>query len=387
MSLRKLPYGANYLDREEMKHLDDALKEKILFRYTTERRSSGDILEEMVSSKFRTDYVLATLNCTQGLRLALLSTQPKVGDKVYMPAMTFIATAGAILSNGLIPVLVDVDENFTIDISQIPKDAERAIVCHMDGHIGNVPEHVPFVIEDVAQSIGGRFEDGMYAGTKGSIGVYSFQHAKILTSGQGGIVVTDDKELYSRFRSYHDHGSNRQHGEYPTWDHESFFGENMIANEAQTSIQIQQLDHLQEISAGLERGYAVFEEVISDTSRFRVLTRNSGDQKLSLRLQFEDKSTRDRVLEAVKAKGLPFWNYDRYFLPDHPVLKEKNSIYADNFPWSLVEDPEELWGDTDFSETKARIESTLCLSVSPEQSVDQQYEEAKKFRAALDLVL
>lgn len=383
MALRRLPYGANFLDIEEMDELQEALEEKVLFRYTTERQSSGDRFEAMVREKFGTRHALATLNCTQGLRLALLATRPKVGDKVYIPAMTFIATAGAVLSCGLIPVLTDVDENFSLDPAKLPADAQRVIVCHMDGHAGAVPEKPAFVIEDTAQSMGARFDDGSYAGTRGAVGVYSFQHAKILTSGQGGLLVTDRDELYQAFRTYHDHGATRRHGEYPTWPADSFYGENMIAGEAQTSIQIQQFRHLDRITAGLERGYGIYREEIESSNLFTVIPRHGGDQKLSLRLRFTDQPYRDKAIEELKKAGLPFWTYDRYFLPDHAVMRDKKSVYADGFPWNLADDPGALWDAAAFEGTRRAIASTLCLPVSPEQDAGEQRAEASLFRQAL----
>lgn len=233
MTLRRLPYGANYLDQEDAIELKRAFEEKILFRYTTERQSSGDLLEQFVKNKFQVTHALALPNCTQGLRLALLSTKPKVGDKVYIPCMTFVAVAGAVLSSGLIPVLTDVDENYALDPTKLPKDAKRVIVAHMEGFVGPMPQNTEFVIEDAAQAMGAKHPDGIYAGAKGTAGVYSFHHAKILTSGEGGLVITNDKEIHHSIRAYHDHGSSRKHGEYPTWKDDAFYGENMVSSEIQ----------------------------------------------------------------------------------------------------------------------------------------------------------
>ncbi len=385
MSLRRLPYGANYLDQAEATELQAAFEEKILFRYTTERKSSGDLLEEFVRNKFKVTYALATPNCTQSLRLAILATRPKVGDKVYIPCMTFVAVAGAVLSCGLIPVLTDVDENYSLDPEKLPRNAERVIVAHMEGLVGPAPNDVPFVIEDAAQAMGAKHPDGVFAGCKGAAGVFSFHHAKVLTSGEGGLVVTNNDNIYQAIRAYHDHGSSRKHGEYPTWKADAFYGENMVAGELQTSVQLQQFHHLDKITAGLERGYSLLKGVISSNDKFDVLERKTNDQKISLRIRFKEKEQQLRAANVFHAKGLPFWNFGRYYLPDHPVLRDRQSIYADGFPWNLAgEDP--LWDRAAFAATKDRIDRTLCLPVSPEQPADVQAKEAKAYLQALSLV-
>lgn len=385
MSLRRLPYGANYLSFGEMPELSDAFREQVLFRYTTERESSGDLFEKAVVQKFGVSHALATVNCTQSLRLALMATKPKIGDKVYIPAMTFVAVAGAVLSCGLIPVLVDVDENYSLDVSKLPSDAERVIVAHMEGLVGLVP-NVKFSIEDCAQAMGAKHPDGKYAGTVGTAGVYSFHHAKVLTSGEGGLVVTNNSEIYGYIRGYHDHGSSRKHGEYPVWKDNACFGENMVAGEVQTSVQLQQLRHLDEITNGLDTGYAILKEIIPESSEYDILQRKEYDQKISLRIRFKEIAQQRRAIEAFKRANLPHWTFNRYFLPDHPILRDKKSLYADGFPWGLVNDPEKLWDRSSFSLTKDRIDRTLCLPVSPEQSPDKQYNEALAYKHALELI-
>lgn len=385
MTLRRLPYGANYLNPEEMIELDAALQEKILFRYTTERESSGDQFEKAVMQKFGISHALATLNCTQSLRLALMATRPNVGDKVYIPAMTFVAVAGAVLSCGLIPVLTDVDENYSLDISKLPSDADRVIVAHMEGMVGPVP-NVKFTVEDCAQAMGARHPDGRYAGTVGTVGVYSFHHAKVLTSGEGGLIVTNNAEVHGHIRGYHDHGSSRKHGEYPVWKDNAYFGENMVAGEPQTSIQLQQFRHLDEITNGLETGYNILKDVIPESREYDILQRKDYDQKISLRIRFKEAAQQKLAIEIFKKSGLPHWTFDRYFLPDHPILRDKKSLYADGFPWSLVHNLEELWDRAAFSVTKDRIDRTLCLPVSPEQSPEQQYQEALAYKHALEMI-
>src|SRR5437879_3515767 len=127
---RFLPYGANYLDWSDMSELRAAVEQKVLFRYQTESESMASRLERRVSEELGVSHVLAVHNCTEALRLALVSTRPRTGDVVYIPAVTFVAVAGAVLATGLIPVPVDVDDSFALDASLLPSDAPRVIAAH-----------------------------------------------------------------------------------------------------------------------------------------------------------------------------------------------------------------------------------------------------------------
>ena len=376
--LRRLPYGANYLDLDEMDELRGALDKKILFRYLAETPTAATRLEALACERFGTLKALALHNCTEALRVAILATRPCVGDVVYIPAVTFVAVAGAVLSCGLIPVLVDVDAEFCLDPAALPADAQRVIVAHMEGTVGACPVNVPYVIEDVAQSIGGRHQDGRYAGTHGYAGVFSFHHNKILTSGEGGLLITNDAERFELMRAYHDHGCFRVQGEYPRWCEDAFYGENLVTSEPIAAIQLQQFRHLDRILAGLERGYELLHNEIA--SYFQVNQRKTGDLKLSVRLEAESPKQAVRWQEALQRAGLPVWTLSRYFLPDHPVLKARQSIYADSFPWSLMRNERPL---TRADETRERLQRIVCLPVSPELTEAEQRFEASRFRSAL----
>lgn len=379
--MRRLPYGANYLDWEDMSELREAVDGKILFRYQTTNPSISERLERHIEYRFGARHALAVHNCTEGLRLCLLATQPRVGDLVYVPAVTFVAVVGAVLSCGLIPVVVDVDEDFHLDPRKLPEGASRVIVAHMEGLVGPLPRGPAFVIEDAAQALGGRHGDGRCAGAAGWAGVFSFHHNKVLTSGEGGAVITNDSRALERMRMYHDHGSERVHGEYPRWSDSAFYGENCVTSEPIAAIQCQQFRHLDTILEGLWRGYRFLrEEMEHARPLFVARDRKQGDVPVSLRIECESREARDRAVDRLRARRLPYWTLDRYFLPDHPVMTLRRSIYADGFPWNLS--PSEA-NTPACSRTRDRLERVLCLPISPELSEREHVAEAEAFRAAL----
>ncbi|MEU7164423.1 DegT/DnrJ/EryC1/StrS family aminotransferase [Streptomyces morookaense] len=384
---RFLPYGANYLDWSDMHELREAVGHGVLFRYQTESESIASRLERRVSQRLGAAHVLAVHNCTEALRLALISTRPRTGALVHIPAVTFVAVAGAVLSSGLVPVLVDVDDSLSLDATLLPQDAERVIVAHMEGTVAPLPEGVPYVVEDCAQALGGRFPDGRHAGTAGYAGTFSFHHNKVLTSGEGGLIVTGDPDAWATMRCYHDHGSARVPGRYPTWNADAHYGENFVTSEGVAAIQFQQFRHLDELLAGLERMHALAMDELPDRSGLEVLPRAPGDVKISLRFRCESRELRDTAVATLTERGIANWTLDKYFLPAHPVLAGRRSLYADGFPWSLAPAGRPLALSRDgFARTRDLLDRTLCVPLSPELPEQEQVLAVKAVRQALEAV-
>ncbi|MER6913556.1 DegT/DnrJ/EryC1/StrS family aminotransferase [Streptomyces sp. NPDC000594] len=384
LGLRFLPYGANYLDWSDMSELRHAVEQGVLFRYQTESESMASLLERRVAEKLGAAHVLAVHNCTEALRLALVSTRPRVGDPVHIPAVTFVAVAGAVLSTGLIPVPVDVDETFSLDTSLLPPDTQRVIVAHMEGTVAGLPEGVPYVIEDAAQALGAAFPDGRRAGTRGYAGTFSFHHNKVLTSGEGGLLVTQDPRAWEVMRCYHDHGSARVPGRYPTWNEGAYYGENFVTSEEVAAIQLQQFRHLDEILAGLERHYAIACEELPDRSDITPLPRAAGDAKISLRFRLESRELRDAAVARLTERSIANWTLGKYLLPEHPVLTSRRSLYADGFPWNLADGVPRGISRDGFARTRALLDRTLCVPLSPELSEADQRIAAKTLRQTLE---
>ncbi|MCS0634815.1 DegT/DnrJ/EryC1/StrS family aminotransferase [Streptomyces sp. LP05-1] len=383
---RFLPYGANYLDWSDMSELREVIDQRVLFRYQTEGESMASRLERTVAARLGARHALAVHNGTEALRLCLISTRPSVGDLVHIPAVTFVAVAGAVLSCGLIPVLVDVDESLSLDPALLPPDARRVITAHMEGTVAPVPEGIEYVIEDCAQSLGARLPDGRHAGTAGYAGTFSFHHNKVLTSGEGGLIVTGDPAAWARMRGYHDHGSARVPGHYPAWNDDAHFGENFVTSEEVAAVQCQQFRHLDEILAGLESMYAVVMDRLPDRPDLTVLPRAAGDAKVSVRLRWESRALRDAAVAALTARGIANWTLDKYLLPEHPVFTGRRSIYADGFPWNHAPAGPLVLSRDGFARTRDLLDRTLCVPLSPELAEQGQIVAAKAIQQALEEV-
>lgn len=157
-------------------------------------------------------YAITCVNGSVSLRLALIACGVKPGDEVIVPPYTFITTASSVIECNCVPVFVDIDPD-TYNISPAAIEAavtERTmaiipvhfggLACDMDAIMDIAKRHNLYVIEDAAHAHGAEYK-GKKLGSIGDVGSFSFQSSKNLTSGEGGIVITNDDELYAMMRS------------------------------------------------------------------------------------------------------------------------------------------------------------------------------------------
>lgn len=187
-----------------------------------------------------TKYAVALSNGTVALDIALKALEIGAGDEVIVTSRTFLASVSSIVTAGATPVFADVDcdsQNITADtILPVITSKTRAIICvhlagwpcEMDTIMQLAQEHHLYVIEDCAQAHGATYK-GKMLGSIGHIGAWSFCQDKIMTTGgEGGMVTTNDQELWSKMWSYKDHGKSweaiyeRQHPPGFRWLHDSF---------------------------------------------------------------------------------------------------------------------------------------------------------------------
>ncbi len=187
-----------------------------------------------------TKFAVAVANGTVALDLALLALGIGTGDEVIVTSRTFLASVSSIINAGAVPVFADVNaDSQNIDVSTISavlSPRTKAIICvhlagwpcDMDPIMALAAEHGIRVIEDCAQAHGARYK-GRPVGSIGDIGAWSFCQDKIMTTGgEGGMVTTNDRELWSKMWSFKDHGKSweavyeREHAPGFRWLHESF---------------------------------------------------------------------------------------------------------------------------------------------------------------------
>lgn len=202
-----------YVDDKEVEYVKDAAKNgwnenwnKYLVKF-----------EEEFSKYIGLKHAMCTSSCTGALHLALASLNIGKGDEVILPDMSWIATASAVTYVGATPVFVDIDpDSWTIDPDSIKKaitSKTKAIMpvhlyghpCEMDRIMEIAKENNLYVIEDAAPSIGAEFK-GKRTGSFGDFAGFSFQGAKLLVTGEGGMLLTNNKETFEIAKNLNDHG-------------------------------------------------------------------------------------------------------------------------------------------------------------------------------------
>ena len=191
-------------------------------------RSGGWLMEHDKTRQFESiiaDYTgashcIVTVNGTVSLTLAALACDVRPGDEVIVPNYTMIATANSVFMLGANPVFVDVEpETLCLDINRTeaaltPKTRAIMLVtangrypkAGIEAFVDLADKHGLALIEDAAQSLGSHFPDGRHIGSVGKVGSFSFSVPKIITTGQGGCLITNDDELAERLRKLKDFG-------------------------------------------------------------------------------------------------------------------------------------------------------------------------------------
>jgi len=244
-----IPIFEPYFFGNEKKYLNNCID-------TTWISSQGEYIikfEKALAEYHNVDYAIATSNCTTALHLSLKGLGIGPGDEVICPDLTFIAPANMIVLSGAKLVLVDIDlDTLTINPSlikeKVTEHTKAIIVVHQFGHAAHMDEILAIakeydlkVIEDNAESIGGRYK-GELLGTFGDVATYSFFGNKIITTGEGGAVLTNDKDTAIRCRELRDHGMNHKK-KY----HHTNLGYNYRMTNMQAAIGLAQMERLNQI--------------------------------------------------------------------------------------------------------------------------------------------
>lgn len=342
--------GFEFFGEEERKEVNDVLETGILMRYGFDGPRKGiwksKELEAAICSTFGTGYAQLTSSGTAALTTAMAALGIGAGDEVIMPAFTFVASFEAVLSMGAVPVLVDIDESLTLD----PKAVKAAITpktkcimpVHMCGSMADLDalkaicdEHQLILLEDACQSIGGTYK-GKHLGTIGHAGTFSFDFVKTITCGEGGVVMTNDQNVYTKCDAFTDHGHDHL-GVDRGADLHPFLGYNFRISELHAAVglaQIRKLDTFLAIQRKHNQILRSYMEQVPGIS-FRVVPDPSGDSGSFLSWFLPSQAQTEKAIEALKAAGIFAGNFywfanNWHYIKKWDHLKNVQSLYALN---------------------------------------------------------
>ncbi|OWU82346.1 aminotransferase [Oceanicola sp. 22II-s10i] len=207
MTLPPNVYDAEPIPEAAAAEIARLLQSGDLFRYTAPQDAPVALLEREFADMMGAKYALAVASCSAALFLSLKALDLPRGAKVLIPAFTFAAVPSSIVHADCTPVLVEVGDNYRIDMDDFAAKlpgADAVMISHMRGHTSDMDAIMALadtagvpVIEDAAHSLGTTWH-GRKIGTIGRIGCFSFQSYKLLNAGEGGVLITDDPEVMAR---------------------------------------------------------------------------------------------------------------------------------------------------------------------------------------------
>ena len=327
-------------DEKEQRALMQVLKSRVWWRTPGTRTLE---FERKFAAYHQAKHGIAVTNGTAALEVVLAALGVGPGDEVIVPDFTFIATASAVLAAGALPVLVDVTpDTYCLDPDLVEEkitDSTKAIIAvHMGGHPADLDRlseiarrHSIRLVEDSAHAHGSEWK-GRKIGAIGDIGTFSFQASKLITAGEGGIIITNDDELERRARSVHDCG--RMPGE---WFYSHFiYGSNYRLSEWQGAILTQQLSRLDKQAAIRTKNATYLDSVLPEIEGIipqKHDPRCTRNGHYAYIFHYESSAFADlpikRFIEALEAEGIPT---QASYPPIHELDLFKSGEYLNRLP-------------------------------------------------------
>ena len=330
----------------ERKEVNDVLDNGVLMRYGFDGMRKGHWkakeLEAELAKTFQSKHVQLVSSGTAAVSVALASAGVGAGDEVIMPTFTFVASFEAIMMLGAIPILVDIDDTLTLD----PKAVEAAItpktkavmVVQMCGSMGDMDAlrqvcdaHDLIFVEDACQAIGGTYK-GQPLGSIADLGCFSFDFVKTITCGEGGAVVTNNKDYYINADHYSDHGHDHVGSDRGAETH-PFLGYNFRISELHAAVGLAQVRRLPEFIALQKKNYTIIRDALSQIPEvtFRTVPEGGEESYAFLNFFLPDGETSQKVSEAFKVNGVDVcWNYYQnnwHYIRKWNHLKELKSLF------------------------------------------------------------
>ncbi|MBO0329721.1 DegT/DnrJ/EryC1/StrS family aminotransferase [[Muricauda] lutisoli] len=395
--------GFELFGDKERKEVQDVMDSGVLMRYGFDGMRNGHWktkeLEANLSKRMQSKYTHAVSSGTAALTVALASAGIGAGDEVIMPTFTFVASFESILALGAVPILVDIDDTLTLK----PEAVEKAITpktkvvmpVHMCGSMANLDalqaicdKHGLLLLEDACQAIGGTY-NGKPLGSIGDLGCFSFDYVKTITCGEGGAVITDNKNYYENAHKYSDHGhdhvgNNRGAEEHP------FLGYNFRISEMNAAVGVAQLARLDEFVGIQKRNYTILREALSTISEIVFRTVPDGGEENYSFLNFflpsgDFAQKTHQALSEVGVDGCFYWyNNNWHYYKKWEHLTEMKSLGR------LPKDVQESLPDyskADFSESDKWMSRNISCLIKLGWSEEEVTDRASKMVEAIKSVL
>ncbi len=351
--------GLSLFGDEERDAALAVLESRSLFRYYGPDLQNAVVnFEAAACDTLGCAHAVAVSSGTAALRVALAAAGVGCGDEVIVPAFTFIATVNAVVVAGAVPVFAEVDDTLGLDAADVAAkitDRTTAVIavhlendaCDLDALLAVTRPRDVTVIEDAAQAMGATYR-GRSLGTIGDLGCFSLQLEKNVTSGEGGLVATDDDRLFLRAARYQDQG-----GQFVT-SHgggrgdelgESFVGENLRMTELAGAVAGAQFRKLSGLLDSMRTNKARILEGVGEVAgmRLRRSPDPAGDGGSSITWFLPSQEIAKKFAKALIAEGVPagqFYAGRPVYLT--PSIVGKRTVTNKGGPWHCREHPTDV---------------------------------------------
>ena len=389
---------------KERKEVNDVLNTGILMRYGFDGPRQGiwksKELESAICNTFGCKYAQLTSSGTAALSTAMSALGIGYGDEVITPAFTFVASFEAILSVGAVPVLVDVDETLTLNPeavrSAITPKTKAIMPVHMCGSMADMDallnickEHQLLLLEDACQSIGASYK-GKHLGTIGHAGTFSFDFVKTMTCAEGGVVMTNDENVFTNSDGFTDHGHDHKGADRGA-DLHPFIGYNYRISELHAAVGLAQIKRLPEFLATQKKNHAQLKNILSQVAEvsFRKIPDPAGDSCTFLSWFLPTEAQTMAVVSEMITQGILAGNFYWYDNNWHYIRKWdhlKNAITLNALHPDLKAQVIHH-ANKDFSASDAVMSRCISTSISLLWTEEQIKEKGEKMVGAILKVL
>jgi len=387
----------------ERESVNDVLDNGILMRYGFDGMRNGHWKAKALESELRktlnTNHVQLVSSGTAAVSVALASAGVGAGDEVIMPTFTFVASFEAIMMLGAIPVLVDIDSTLTLD----PKAVEAAItqntkavmVVQMCGSMGDMDtlksicdNHNLIFVEDACQAIGGTY-NGKSLGSIADVGCFSFDFVKTITCGEGGAVITNNKDYYLNADHYSDHGHDHMGNDRGAETH-PFLGYNFRISELHAAVGLAQVKRLPEFLAIQKRNFKIIKNELATIPEieFRTVPKGGVESCAFLSFFLPNLEISRKVSETFKSNEIDVcWNYfdnNWHYIREWHHLKDAKSLYPLS---SEIKNALEELKTQNFSQSDFYIGRNISCLIKLSWTEEEVRERALKMRNCINEVL
>ena len=377
-AVTKVAQYARDVDSRAMFKVNESLKESIN-------------LQEELCEKMECKHAIFMTSGQAALTSAIIALGIGPGDEVIVPAYTYISTAMAVTMAGAIPILADVDESLTLCAKSVEEKITprtkaimpvhiQGLPCNMDALTEVAKKHNLYIVEDACQADGGSYK-GKRLGTIGDMGAFSFNYFKIISCGEGGALLTNNKIFHERALIYHDSAAVAYFGnQLADFETQLFCGNEYRSNEFCAAFLRVQLKRLDGILADCRKNKKYIMDALEGMCDFVPSNDIEGDCGIVVPFQFVDEATANRFSTTEGVNGSqPVYTGKHVFKNWTSFVEKRGAINPKFDPFKMEANKESKpdYSEASYSKTLDILARSVYVTVNPDATkgeLDKQIE-------------